>query len=383
MRVPLVDLQAQYSTIKEELRESVLRVLDSQHYIQGPEVEAFEQEFAAACETPYAIAASSGTAALHLALAALGIGPGDEVVTVSHTFIATAESISDTGATPVFVDIDPATYLMDPARLEAAITPHTRAIVPVHLYGQMADMDALIAIGARYGIPVIEDACQAHGASYRGRRAGSIGLAGCFSFYPSKNLGAIGEAGAIVTSSPELATAMRTLREHGQSERYIHDVVGFNYRMAEIQAAALRVKLPYLTHWNACRRAHARRYNQALSRLPLVTPFEEATGDAVYHLYVVRVEDREAFRASLATQGIDTGVHYPVPVHLQRAYAALGYRPGALPITEAHAQQIVSLPMYAELTDAQIDAVVSAITHALEDAQPFAVPVGFATAQVV
>lgn len=361
MNVPFVDLRAQYDTIADDLKASVLRVLDSQVFVLGPEVAAFEEEFAASCGAAHAVAVNSGTAALHLALAALGVGPGDEVITVANSFIATAEAISAAGATPVFVDIDPQTYLMDPWLLEAAITPRTRAIMPVHLYGQVSDMDAILAVAGRHQVPVIEDACQAHGATYKGRRAGSMGAIGCFSFYPSKNLGAIGEGGAAVTASAELAARMRALSDHGQSRRYYHDVVGYNYRMAALQGVALRVKLPHLEGWNARRRAHARRYTRLLAGLPIVTPLESPSGQSVYHLYVVRVSARETLRAHLAAQGISTAIHYPVPIHRQDAYAGLGYRPGALPVTEAQAAQIVSLPMYAELTDEQIDAVVTAI----------------------
>lgn len=361
MPVPFVDLRAQYETIADELKAAVLRTLDSQVFVLGPEVEAFEEEFAAYCGVGHAVAVNSGTAALHLALLALGVGRGDEVITVSNTFIATGEAISAAGATPVFIDIDRDTYLMDAALLEAAITPRTRAIIPVHLYGQVAEMDAIRAIADRHGIPVVEDACQAHGATYKGQRAGSLGAIGCFSFYPSKNLGAVGEGGIAVTDSPELAAAMRCLRDHGQSHRYYHDVVGYNYRMSAIQGASLRVKLPYLDEWNAARRAHAQRYNALLADLPVVAPVEAPTGEGVYHLYVVRVADRTALRAHLAAREIGTGIHYPVPIHLQQAYADLGYRPGSLPVTEAHTAQIVSLPMYAELTDEQIDTVVEAI----------------------
>ena len=363
MSVPFVDLRAQYNAIADELKASVLRTLDSQIFVQGPEVEAFEEEFAAYCGVRYAVAMNSGTAALHLALLALGVGAGDEVITVANTFIATAEAISAAGATPVFVDVERDSDLMDPTLIEAAITPRTRAIMPVHLYGQVAEMDAIRAIARRHDIPVIEDACQAHGATYKGQRAGSLGEIGCFSFYPSKNLGAIGEGGMAVTNSSELAAAMHTLRDHGQSRRYYHDVVGYNYRMSALQAAALRVKLPYLDDWNARRRAHARRYDRLLAGSPVTPTVEAPTGRSVYHLYVVRVADRDALRAHLAAHDIGTGVHYPVPIHLQDAYAHLGYHPGSLPITEQHAAQIVSLPMFAELADDQIDAVVAAMAQ--------------------
>jgi dTDP-4-amino-4,6-dideoxygalactose transaminase len=363
MAVPFVDLRSQYDSIAEELKASVLRALDSQTYVLGPEVEAFEEEFAAYCGVGYAVGVNSGTAALHLALLALGVGPGDEVITVANTFIATAEAISAASATPVFVDVDPHTYLMDPSLLEAAITPRTRAIIPVHLYGQVAEMDAIRAVADGHNIPIVEDACQAHGATYRGQRAGSLGAIGCFSFYPSKNLGAVGEAGMAVTNSPALAQGMRTLRDHGQAQRYYHDVVGYNYRMSALQGAALRVKLPHLDEWNARRHAHAQRYTSLLAELPVVTPVEAPASQSVYHLYVVRVSDRDALRDHLAVQDIGTGIHYPVPIHLQAAYADLGYGPGVLPVTEAAAGQIVSLPMYAELSDGQIEAVVEAIAR--------------------
>ena len=382
MLVPLVDLKAQHDAIGQELREGVLRVLESQCYVLGPEVESFEEAFAAACQTRSGVGVSSGTAALHLALAALGVGPGDEVITVSHTFIATAEAISHAGATPVFVDIDPDTYLMDPRTLEAAITPRTRAIIPVHLYGQMADMDAILAIAARHALPVIEDASQAHGAAYKGRRSGGIGTIGCFSFYPSKNLGAIGEAGIAVTSDPALAAAMRSLRDHGQSQRYRHAVVGYNYRMGALQGAALRVKLPHLDAWNARRREHAAHYGRLLADLPLRLPADAPHSCGVYHLYVARVPERDALRAHLAELGVGTAVHYPVPVHLQPAYAQLGYRPGSLPATERAAGEIVSLPMFPELRAAQIEAVAQAVRsyrwtpHAQPAPRRIAAPVG-------
>jgi dTDP-4-amino-4,6-dideoxygalactose transaminase len=361
MTVPFVDLRAQYETIGDELRASVLRVIDSQIFVLGPEVEAFENEFAAFCGAGHAVALNSGTAALHLALLALGVGPGDEVITVANTFIATAESISAAGAIPVFVDIEPSTHLIDPALIEAAITPRTRAIIPVHLYGQVADMDAINKMAERHNLAVIEDACQAHGAVYKGRRAGSMGAIGCFSFYPSKNLGTIGEGGAAVTNSPELAATMRSLRDHGQSRRYYHDVVGFNYRLGALEGAALRVKLPYLERWNERRRAHAQRYDRLLARLPVATTTESPSGTSVYHLYVVRTSERDMLRDHLTSRGIGTGIHYPVPIHLQPAYAHLGYRRGSLQVTEAHAVELVSLPMYAELTDEQIDAVVESV----------------------
>lgn len=358
VHVPFVDLRAQYTTIEAELRAAVLRVLDSLEYVQGPEVAAFEEEFAAACGTSQAVAVNNGTSALHLALLALGVGNGDEVITVSHTFIATAEAISACGAVAVFIDIDPRTYLMDPALLEAAITPRTKAIIPVHLYGQIADMDAILSVAKRHGLPVLEDACQAHRAIYKGRLAGSMGVAGCFSFYPSKNLGTIGEGGAVVTNDEALAARMRMLRDHGQSRRYYHDEVGYNYRMAALQAAALRIKLPYLDTWNAARRTHAQHYAELLAGLPVITPETAPHGEPVYHLYVIRAADREDLRRHLAAQGVGTGIHYPVPIHLQRAYTGGS---AILPVTEQVASEILSLPMYAELTNHQIEAVARRI----------------------
>ena len=362
MQVPFVDLRVQYQGIADELKTAVLRVLESQNYVQGPEVEAFEEEFAAMCGVAYAVAVNSGTAALQLSLLALGVGAGDEVITVSHTFIATAEAIAACGATPVFIDINAGTCLINPGQLEAVITPRTKAIVPVHLYGQVADMDAIRAVADRHGIPVVEDACQAHGATYKGQRAGGLGAIGCFSFYPSKNLGTIGEGGAAVTDSRELADTMRKLRDHGQSRRYYHDVMGYNFRMASIQAAPLRVKLPYLDGWNTARREHAARYNQLLAGLPVETPVEESYGHGVYHLYVIRVDDRDGLRAHLSANGISTGIHYPVPIHLQQAYACYRENTTPLPLTESAASRILSLPMYAELTDSQIETVSASIT---------------------
>ncbi len=360
-RVPFVDLRAQHDVIGAELRSAVLRVLDSLDYVQGAEVSAFEDEFAVACGVTHAVATSTGTSALHLALLAAGVKPGDEVVTVSHTFIATAEAISACGAVSVFIDIDPRTYLMDASLLEAAITPRTKAIIPVHLYGAMADMDAILAVANRHGLPVLEDACQAHRATYKGRRAGSLGAAGCFSFYPSKNLGTIGEGGAVVTNDSAMAARMRMLRDHGQSRRYYHDVVGYNYRMASLQAAALRVKLPYLDGWNEARRSHAEQYARLLSGLPISLPEDSADVVPVYHLYVIRALDRDGLREHLTAQGIGTGIHYPVPIHRQLAYADTGWVTGALPVTERVAGQVLSLPMYAELTNGQIAAVVDVL----------------------
>ncbi|HMM62683.1 MAG TPA: DegT/DnrJ/EryC1/StrS family aminotransferase [Mesorhizobium sp.] len=358
--IPLLDLRAQYAGIRQEIDAAVLGVLASGQYVLGEEVAAFEREFAAYCGTPHAVAVNTGTSALHLALLALGVGPGDEVITVPFTFVATAAAICYAGARPVFVDVEPATLTMDARQLDAAITGRTKAIVPVHLYGQMADMDAIMAVARRHGIPVVEDACQAHGAEYKGRRAGSIGAAGCFSFYPGKNLGACGEGGLAVANDPELADRMRMLRDWGQQQRYEHVVKGFNYRMDGIQGAILRVKLAHLEDWTEVRRAHARRYTALLAGSPMVkVPREEAGRRHVYHVYAVRSPDREGLRHALAAEGIQTGLHYPIPVHLQKAHADLGYRAGDFLVSEAAAREVLSLPIYPEMTAAQVERVVA------------------------
>jgi dTDP-4-amino-4,6-dideoxygalactose transaminase len=364
VRVPLVDLGAQYATIAAELEARVLAVLRGGQYVGGPEVAAFEEEFARYCGVREAVAVNSGTAALHVALLALGVGPGDEVVTVAHTFVATAEAVLHAGARPVFVDIEPETFGMDPARLEAAITPRTRAIIPVHLYGQPARMDAIRAIADARGIPVIEDACQAHGATFAGRRAGALGAVGCFSFYPSKNLGAVGEGGIAVTDSPELAARMRLFRAHGERERYHHEVLGYNYRLPAIQAAALRVKLPHLDGWAERRRSRAAAYDALLAGAGVDTPRVQPAATHVYHLYAVRHPRRDALAARLAADGVATAVHYPLPVHLQPPFREFGGGEGSLPETEAAAREVLSLPMYAELADGQVEHVARAVRAA-------------------
>ena len=359
--IPLVDLRAQYRSIKPEIDEAVLRVLDSAQFILGEEVAAFEREFAAYCGAGEAVAANTGTSALHLALLAAGIGPGDEVITVPFTFVATVSAIVYTGATPVLVDIEPVHFTMDPGRIEAAITPRTRAIVPVHLYGQAADMDPIMEIAQRRGLRVIEDACQAHGAEYRGRRCGSIGDAAAFSFYPGKNLGAYGEGGAAVTGDPGLAATMRVLRDWGQQRKYEHALKGFNYRMDGIQGAILRVKLRHLEAWTEARRRHAAAYDRLLAGGPLQPPAARPDGRHVYHVYTVRTRDRERHQRRLQEQEIRTGIHYPMPVHLQPAHADLGYTAGDFPHAEAAAREVMSLPMYPELTGAQIETVAAAV----------------------
>jgi dTDP-4-amino-4,6-dideoxygalactose transaminase len=355
--LPLVDLRAQYRTIEDEVLAAIRGVLESGNFVLGPEVEAFERELAAFCGTPHAVGTSSGTSALHLALLAAGVGPGDEVITVPHTFVATVAAIEYAGAKPVLVDVRPDTFTMDPALVEAAITARTRAIVPVHLYGQTADMDPILEVARAYGLKVVEDACQAHGAEYRGRRAGSLADAGCFSFYPGKNLGAYGEAGAVVTADEELAGRVRQLRHWGQGGRYVHELKGFNYRLEELQAAILRVKLRHLEDWTEARRRHARRYTDLLAGV-LPTPAEMPYARHVYHLYAVRTGARERLQRSLLEAGVQTGIHYPVPVHLQPAWADLGHGPGAFPESERAAAEVLSLPMFAELTDDAIGRVV-------------------------
>jgi dTDP-4-amino-4,6-dideoxygalactose transaminase len=359
--IPFVDLKAQYQTIKPEIREAIDEVLESQHFVLGPQVKAFEQAFAAYAGTEHAIGVNTGTSALHLALLAAGIGPGDEVITVPFTFVASVAAIVYTGARPVLVDIDPVSYTIDPARIEAAITPQTRAILPVHLYGQVADMDPILDIARRRGLLVIEDAAQAHGAEYKGRRAGSMGDVGCFSFYPGKNLGAYGEGGAVTTNNPELARTVRLLRDWGAETKYNHILKGYNFRLEEIQAAVLRVKLRHIEAWTEARRAHARRYSALLAGTPVVTPREMDYARHVYHVYAIRSSDRGSLQRSLNAAGVQTGIHYPVPVHLLPAHADLGYTPGDFPHSERAAAEVLSLPMYAELTDEQLETVAEAL----------------------
>lgn len=357
-RVPFLDLRAHHAPIRAELLAAFEAVLEAGAFAGGPFVQRFEKDFAAYCGTRHCVAVGSGTDALWLALLALGVGPGDEVITVPMTFMATAEAITYTGARPVFVDIEPDTYTLDPRQLERAITPRTRAIIPVHLYGQMADMEPILAVAFKHGIPVVEDACQAHGATYRGRRAGAWGRLGCFSFYPGKNLGALGEGGAVVTDDEDLARKVAMYRDHGQARKYHHDLVGWNARMDGIQGAALQIKLKRLDAANEARRRHAAQYRGLLADAPgVVLPRERPDGSPVYHLFVVRVPDRDAILAELAAQGIQCGIHYPIPVHLQEAYRPLGYSPGAFPVSETCAAEVLSLPMYPELTAAQVETV--------------------------
>ncbi len=359
--VPFLDLKAQYRSIKAEIDEALGRVLESSQFVLGPEVAAFEKEFAAFSRAPHAIAVNSGTSALHLAMLAAGIGAGDEVITVPFTFVATVAAIHYTGATPVLVDIDPRTFTMDPAKLEAAITARTRAVIPVHLYGHPADLDPILEIARRRKLLVIEDACQAHGAEYKGRRVGSIGNLGCFSFYPGKNLGAYGEGGLVTTSNAEYDRTIRMLRDWGAEHKYHHVLKGYNYRMEGIQGAILRVKLRHLEEWTEARRAHAARYDGLLAGSGVRTPQAAAWARHVYHVYAVRTTDREGWQKSLSERGIQTGIHYPIPVHLQKAYADPRYREGDFPHSEAAAREVLSLPMFPEMTGRQQEEVASAL----------------------
>ncbi len=359
MQVPFLDLKAHHDSMRGELETAIREVMDSNAFAGGPFVAKFEQDFATYCGVADAIGVGNGTDALWLSMLALGIGAGDEVITVPMTFMATAEAISYCGAKPVFVDIDERTYTLDPDLLERAISPRTKAIIPVHLFGQAADMDAILEIARRRGLPVIEDACQAHGAEYRGRKAGSIGTAGCFSFYPGKNLGALGEAGAVVTNNEELRNKIQMLRDHGQAKKYHHALIGWNARMDGIQGAALQVKLKHLDRANQARRANARFYDQHLAEVEeVILPTEAEYARHVYHLYVVRVQDRERVLQAMANRGIACGIHYPIPVHLQEAYRFLGHRKGSFPVAERCAEEFLSLPMYPELTTTQLGAVV-------------------------
>jgi dTDP-4-amino-4,6-dideoxygalactose transaminase len=355
MKVPFLDLKAQYETLRSEIDQAMREVIESTAFAGGPFVAKFERDFASFCRCKEAVGVGSGTDALWLALLALGVGPGDEVVTVPNTFIATAEAISFCGATPVFVDVDERTYTMVPELFEKAITPRTRAVIPVHLFGQTADMDPILGIAAAHGIVVVEDACQAHGAEYRGRMAGSMGQAGCFSFYPGKNLGAYGEAGAIVTNDAALAQRLRIFRDHGQPQKYMHQIVGWNARMDGLQGAILTVKLRHLPAGNAARRRHAQQYCRLLGPLGGITsPYEAEYGQHVYHVYAIRGANRDRLMQQLTREGIGCGIHYPIPLHLQEAYRSLRYAEGAFPVAERCAKEFVSLPMYPELREDHI-----------------------------
>ncbi|CAN1209228.1 Glutamine--scyllo-inositol transaminase [Tumidithrix helvetica PCC 7403] len=361
--IPFVDLKAQYLSIKDEIDTAVLKVLESTQFVLGDEVTALEQEFANYCNAEYGIAVNTGTSALHLALLAAGIGSGDEVITVPFTFVATVAAIDYTGAKAVFVDIDPVSYTIDVTKIEQAITERTKAILPVHLYGQPADMDPILEIAKRHGLIVIEDAAQAHRAEYKGRRVGSIGDIGCFSFYPGKNLGAYGEGGMAVTNNPEFASTMRMLRDWGQERRYHHVLKGYNYRMDGIQGAILRVKLRYLDRWTEARRSHAALYDELLKNSGVKTPIAMPYSYHVYHVYAVRSQNRDALQQKLNEKGIQTGIHYHIPVHLQTAYTDLRYKLGDFPCSEVAASQELSLPMYAEISPDQLKIVSTALSE--------------------
>ncbi len=366
MKVPFMDLKALHESISDEIQAAIKSVVESCAFAGGPFVETFERQFSAFCQCDYAVGVGSGTEALWMALLALGVGEGDEVITVPNTFIATAEAISFCGAKPVFVDIDEHSYTINPELIERAITPRTKAIIPVHIFGQMADMDAIMAIAKKYGLFVVEDACQAHGAEYKQRHAGSIGDAGCFSFYPGKNLGAFGEAGAVITNNPDLAQKIRVLRDHGQHQKNDHGVVGWNGRMDGLQGAVLSVKLKYLTGWNQARRDNASHYNSFLSDIKEVkVPGSRVHNKHVYHIYSVRVSNRTEFMAALANKDISCGIHYPNPVHRQKAYMELGCAQGSYPVAERCANEFVSLPMCPKLSVEQIEYVSQQIRQAL------------------
>jgi dTDP-4-amino-4,6-dideoxygalactose transaminase len=367
--VPLLDLQAQYQPLRDELLAAVTRVCDSQRFILGPEVDALERELARALGVAHAVTVSSGTDAILATLMALGVGPGDEVITPTFSFFATAGCVARVGGTPKLVDIDPASYNVDPQAVRAAITSKTKAIVPVHLYGQMADMSALMDVANERGIPVIEDACQAIGALQHGREAGTIGTAGCFSFFPSKNLGAFGDAGLVVTNDDALAHELTLLRNHGAEPKYFHKRIGGNFRLDALQAAVLRVKLPHLDRWTEARRANARRYDELFADAGLTSklglPRELPGFHHIFNQYIIRVPERDRVRGYLTEQGIGTEIYYPVPFHLQECFAALGHRRGDFPHAEEAADSTLALPIYGELTVQQQQAVVSAIREAI------------------
>lgn len=363
MKVPYFDLKTQYAGLRDEIREALDRVCQNASFILGEEVEKFERSFAELCGVKHCVGLNSGTSALHLALITAGIGAEDEVITTSNTFIATAEAICYTGAKPVFVDIDPATGNLDPEEIERAITKQTRAIIPVHLYGRPADMEKINQIAKRHRLLVIEDACQAHGAKYNGKPVGGLGHAATFSFYPPKNLGAYGEGGALTTNDDEVANLARSLRTHGESSRYLHKYIGYNYRMDGFQAAVLNVKLKHLDEWTKKRQGHASVYREILSGAKIKFLEDSPESESVYHLFVVYVENRDQVRADLEKRGVETAVHYPVPIHLQEAFTHLGYKPGALPNTERACERVISMPVFPELTEEQVRYAASSLAE--------------------
>lgn len=364
-RIPFLDLKAQFRQVRSEVSDALEAVCESASFVQGPPTAQFERAFAAYCGVEHCVTVNSGTSALHVALRCLDIGPGDEVITVPFTFVATVWAISYVGATPVFVDVDSVRRTMDPCQIESAITPRTKAIIPVHLYGMPVEMAPVLSVANKYGIPVVEDAAQAHGARYKGRRVGQFGCIACFSFYPGKNLGACGEGGALVTNSERFATRARRLRDHAQGQRYHHDETGYNYRMDSIQGSILNIKLKHLDAWNAARVSHARRYQELLRGLPIRVPESFADSESIWHLFVVEHPERDLLRQRLTEAGIDTGLHYPIPIHLQKAFAGLGYRRGDFPVSERLAESCLSLPMFAELTESQLEAVSQVVRETL------------------
>jgi dTDP-4-amino-4,6-dideoxygalactose transaminase len=359
--IPYLDLQTQYRAMRSEVLTAVEEICESTSFAQGPATSEFEAKFAAYCGVEHCVSLNSGTSALHLALRCLDVGPGDEVVTVSMSFIATAWAISYVGATPVFVDIDSIRRTLSPDKLDAAITSRTKAIIPVHLYGMPAEMDRIMAIADRHGLPVIEDAAQAHGAKYRNQRVGQFGKIACFSFYPGKNLGAYGEGGALITNDASIAHRTRSLRDHAQSQKYLHDEMGYNYRMDSFQGAVLAIKLKHLDEWNTARNEVAQFYTELLKESSYKLPAHLSDSECVWHCYVIETPERDRIRSALQDVGIQSAVHYPVPIHLQKAYAHLGYKSGDLPVTEAVCEQCLSLPIYPELSKDKISRVASAL----------------------
>ena len=366
-RISYLDLEAQFNGIRSEVLTAMEEICESTGFVQGPATLDFETKFAAYCGVDHCISLNSGTSALHLALRCLDIGPGDEVITVSMTFIATAWAISYVGATPVFVDVDPVRRTLNPDNLEAAITSRTKAIIPVHLYGMPAEMDRIMAIAERHGLPVVEDAAQAHGAKYRGKRVGQFGQIACFSFYPSKNLGAYGEGGALITDDASIARRARSLRDHAQSQKYLHDEIGYNYRMDSFQGAVLSIKLKHLDEWNTARIDCARQYTELLKASSYTLPALMSDSECVWHCYVIETPERERVRSGLQAAGIETAVHYPVPVHLQKAYAHLGYQRGDFPVAEGVFNQIVSLPFFPRMSDSDVERVGLAMRAAFAE----------------
>jgi len=367
IKVPFLDLKIQYESIRDEINHAIQKVCENCAFAGGSFVAEIERAFATFCGTKHAVGVASGTDAIWAVLVAIGIGHDDEVITTPNTFMATAEAITFSGAKPVFVDIDERTYNINPELIESAITPRTKAIIPVHLYGQTADMDSIIKIAAKHNLYVIEDACQAHGAEYNDKHAGSMGIAGCFSFYPGKNLGAYGEAGAIVTNNSDLAEKLYMFRDHGQQKKYYHSIVGWNARMDGLQGAILSVKLKYLNIWNEARRKNAQLYNNSLAEVDgIITPVEAADARHIYHIYAVRAQNRDALMSALEKKEIHCGIHYPIPIHLQDAYRFLGYKKGSFPVAEKCTGELISLPMFPELSREQIEWVSDEIKSFLQ-----------------